>query len=357
MGVSIWEGNKAERVAAALEAIAQGSGGGGGGGTVSAALKSALLYLAEKVAYIDNSGPSCYQTLYDALYNGDDSGEDEPVVVTLSSISAAVDLEGHSVMVGDSLDTLRPYLTVTAIYSDASHRTVSTYVLSGTLVEGSNTITVSYEGKITTFSVTAAVPSILPAGYTEIPSLYCNGADNAYLVPGVNSGDFDYAEYSIVPTNMRYIKAGSILSSTGCNFPYLTGDNTNGERSRIGFKNFGNQESAVSSGSYLYSWNLNERHTIMGYVDGKVFIDGVELFTVPAGSAASAPLQIFKNPEGNGHYFIGRLYWLKLYKNGEIYRNYIPCKNSSNVPGLYETVEGTFIYDLSNTGEIREGGE
>jgi Bacterial Ig-like domain (group 3). len=45
-------------------------------------------------------------------------------------------------------------LTVTATYSASTTATVTDYTLSGTLTEGTSTITVSYGGKTTTFSVT-----------------------------------------------------------------------------------------------------------------------------------------------------------------------------------------------------------
>lgn len=322
-------------------------------GGVSAALKAALLQLAEKVGYIDNGGPTYYQDLYDALYGS--GGGSEPAV-TLESITSVLDLEGHAVMAGDSVETLREYLAVTAYYSDNSHRNIANYTLSGTIAVGTNTITVRYEGATTTFTVTGEAPSVLPSGYTEIPSLYCAGEQNVYLRTGVMSGDIDYAEYRLMPTELRYLKAGHVVCATGHYFPYLTGDNTNGERSRIGFSNRGKVDADVSAGSYVFPWAYGERHTLMGFVDGKVYVDGNELFTVPTGSSASSEIVVFGAPDQN-RYFIGRLYWLKFYKNGEVYRNYIPAKNSSNICGLYETVTGTFLSDPDHTNIIKEGGD
>ena len=323
---------------------------------VSAALKAALLQLAEKVAYIDNGGPNYYQDLYDALYSSGGGGGTPEPVVTLESIAAVLDLEGHAVMVGDSLDTLKDYLTVTAYYSDESERTITNYSLSGTIAEGTNTITVTYLGETDTFTVTGVAPSVLPTGYTEIPSLYCSGLRDVYLSTGVYTGDIDYAEYNIMPTDLKYLKAGHVICATGHYFPYLTGDNTNGERSRIGFNNRGKVDADVTSGSYVFPWSFNERHTLMGFVDGKVYVDAVEKFTVPAGSASSSQIVIFGAPDAD-RFFVGRLYWLKFYKNGEVYRNYIPAKNSSNIAGLYETVTGTFLSDPDHTNIIKEGGE
>lgn len=83
---------------------------------------------------------------------------DEPVVPdepdepekTLTSISATY--SGGSVAVGTSVTALTG-IVVTAHYSDGSTETVTGYTLSGTIVEGSNTVTVSYGGKTASFVV------------------------------------------------------------------------------------------------------------------------------------------------------------------------------------------------------------
>ena len=72
--------------------------------------------------------------------------------VTLSSISATY--SGGTVPPGTTLEQLTG-LTVTATYSDGTTETVTDYMLSGTLTAGQdNTITVTYQGKTATFTVT-----------------------------------------------------------------------------------------------------------------------------------------------------------------------------------------------------------
>lgn len=87
-------------------------------------------------------------------YSGSgDSGETEK---TLASISATY--SGGNVAVGTSLSSLTG-IVVTATYDDGSTATVTGYTLSGTIAEGSNTVTVSYGGMTTTFTVTGIVDS------------------------------------------------------------------------------------------------------------------------------------------------------------------------------------------------------
>lgn len=126
------------------------------GGEITEALKAALLELAQKVAYIDNSGPQVYQALYRAI-----NGESEPA--TVISISAALNLGTHTVYVGDNLNSLSPYLIVTATYSDETTKTLNsnTYTLSGSLTTNPSVVTIAYQGKITTVNVPVETPVAL----------------------------------------------------------------------------------------------------------------------------------------------------------------------------------------------------
>lgn len=123
---------------------------------ISDDVKTALLQIASKVAYIDGDGQDYYNALYSALYPP----------AELVSISAVYTQSG-TVYTTDSLDSLKADLVVTATYDDSTTATVTSYTLSGTLTEGTSTITVSYGGKTTTFNVTVSPASRLPDGYTE----------------------------------------------------------------------------------------------------------------------------------------------------------------------------------------------
>ena len=72
---------------------------------------------------------------------------------TLESISATFSSSAN-ITTDNVLDDLRPYLTVRASYSEGSTNTVTNYTLSGSLNVGTNTITVTYNGKTATFDVT-----------------------------------------------------------------------------------------------------------------------------------------------------------------------------------------------------------
>lgn len=135
---------------------------------LSAKAKAALLACFAKVAWIDNNGQNYYDLLEEALYS--QQGK------TLLSINAVFTQGGNTIYDNDSLDTLNQYLTVTANYDNGTSRTVYDYILSGNLIAGVSTITVSYEGKTATFTVNVthwdAVLQSITAVFTQGDHVY-----------------------------------------------------------------------------------------------------------------------------------------------------------------------------------------
>ena len=92
---------------------------------------------------------------------------------TLTGITAAY--IGGTVAAGTTLDQLTG-ITVTAAYSDGTTKAVTDYTLSGTLTAGQdNTVTVTYQGKTATFTVTVEAEEPVATGFR----FYVPGLDNA----------------------------------------------------------------------------------------------------------------------------------------------------------------------------------
>ena len=113
------------------------------GGGLSDDVKQALLSCFQNVAWINDDGQDYYDALQTALY--------PPAEVV--SISAVYTQSGD-VYDTDTLNSLKSDLVVTATYDDTTTEEVIDYTLSGTLTVGTSTITVTYENKTDTFSVT-----------------------------------------------------------------------------------------------------------------------------------------------------------------------------------------------------------
>ena len=129
-------------------------------GGMPAALRLALLQIAQKVAYIDDQGAQYYQDLYDAL---------QPSVV-LVSISAEYTQSG-TIYTDDTLAEIETNgtLVVTAHYSDTSTEVIPStgYTLSGSLTAGTSEITVTYEDQTATFEATVTAPLYSISDFAE----------------------------------------------------------------------------------------------------------------------------------------------------------------------------------------------
>lgn len=98
-------------------------------------------------------------------------------IVELTVVSLNAVLNGGTFYVGDPIDNIKPYLTVTANWSDSTSTTVpsGSYTLSGSLSNvGANTITVSYGGQSTTVTVNVVSVELvsISAVYTQSGTVY-----------------------------------------------------------------------------------------------------------------------------------------------------------------------------------------
>ena len=114
------------------------------GDGLSEDVKTALLACFANVQWDGTDGKTYYDTLSEALYP-------QTGLVSITAVFNA----GQNVIYTDTpINDLKAYLTVTGLYNDSTSKEVHLYSLTGALTVGTSTITVSYEGKTTTFTVT-----------------------------------------------------------------------------------------------------------------------------------------------------------------------------------------------------------
>jgi len=94
------------------------------------------------------------------------NGKTSTFTVTVSeaellSISASYNQGNTIVYTNTPLDNLKSGLTVTAYYSDGASSAADGYTLSGTLTAGTSTITATYNGKTSAFTVTVSEAELL----------------------------------------------------------------------------------------------------------------------------------------------------------------------------------------------------
>lgn len=146
-----------------VTAVEKPGGGSGQNVALSTAQINALDGMFRVCAYDDSKDVSGAYAAFKTAFGiagepGEEEDPDTPVTPekTLTGISAVY--SGGDVPVGTAVSELTG-VVVTAHYSDGSTETVTGYTLSGEIAEGGNTITASYEGKTTTFTVTGVAES------------------------------------------------------------------------------------------------------------------------------------------------------------------------------------------------------
>lgn len=281
---------------------------------------------------------------------------------TLVSISAVLDTDGDKIYDFNAPDDIRTYLTVKGHYSDGSQAAVTEYALSGPMAGGAdNDLTVSYGGLTATVTVPVEQsfvlkPVALPSGYTQLTHVYSATPFNsaaAYCDIGIRAEQVAYAKYGIQERHDPSSGTkGHVLSSKKTYYPYF-------KQSSISLMNNGN-ESVDSGGSTAFTWTRDTSYIIEGFPD--VYVNGQKMCTVQKGSATpgedNANLYVLTwggGPTGAFRADI-KLYFMRIYgQNHQLLRDLVPCKDSNSVPGLYDTVSGTFY--TSGSGNNFGAGE
>lgn len=147
---------------------------------------------------------------------------------------------------GDTLDKLKPLLTVNVVYDDGTVVKTTDYKLSGTLTAGSSTITVSYLDMTTTFVV-----NVLSSSFTNQIPISVDASGNLYV--GTN-GEKGYKE------NHRLSSSGAESANTGTD---ITGFIPIAQGDILRFKDC----QIVSAGSYERIFFYKKDKTRIGYVN------------------------------------------------------------------------------------------
>ena len=140
------------------------------------------------------------------------------VVPTLSSIAVKTMPKKTSYAVGESFD--QTGLTLTATYSDGNTKVITSgFTCSGfsSYTVGTKTITVSYDGKTTTFTI-----NVVPSQYTL--TFNANGGSGG---PGSQTGSGTITLSSGQPSRTGYTFLGWATSSTATSAQYQSGGSYN----------------------------------------------------------------------------------------------------------------------------------
>lgn len=313
-------------------------------------VKQALLAIAQNVVYT-NDDEDYYQNLYDALYPP----------AELVSISAVYTQSG-TVYDTDTLNSLKADLVVTATYDDSSTAVVTAYTLSGTLTAGTSTVTVTYNGKTTTFTVNVTAYYV----YYD----YLEGDGTAFINTDLNAKEYakdTYSKYIKVRLNepVQEIALFGARNQWGATGVLIQGNITN---FRAFFANANTEITPVAENG-LYEIELT--HPSIKY-NGETYatVSG----TTPTITSTTATLALFgvwggSSPSGDKYALNGG--WVSQFCPHKIYRFKITEISSGDViadmkpairsidsaVGMYDSVRNRFFVNARDTGTLAVGND
>lgn len=191
--------------------------------------------------------------------------------------------------------------------------------------------------------------SALPVGYTQVDYIRSNGTQ--------------YIDTGFTPNqNTRVVMECEVTSAdNGTSMTALFGVRDNDGASR-GFAVFVRPAFDIlyhqHSGNYgnvscnMQGWLIVEKNR------NQVFVDGNHVSTFNDESfTSSATLTLFAAHEPGDvkvHYTAGKIRSCKIYDNGTLIRDYIPCRNASGAVGLYDLANSRF-YTSAGSGSFVAG--
>lgn len=287
--------------------------------------------------------------------------------ITVSSISAVYTQSG-TVYDTDTLDSLKSDLVVTATFMDSTTGVIAAtdYTLSGTLTVGTSTITVSYGGKTTTFSVT--VTQEPPYDFYD----YIQGDGTAYINTGLLASTYctnDYAQ------EIKVAGHTSESSKAVCGARQQWGSanargvwHTNATYSQT---YCGKDTGYTMSGS-----SLDVPVVIKTTTDKKIYFDEVLVDTATGAVSIThtGPITLFAectSGQGSGYTAISgtnayagafsdsRIYYFKVKDgNGNLVADLRPAvRISDSAIGMYDLIRDEFFQNARDTGALSVGNE
>lgn len=184
----------------------------------------------------------------------------------------------------------------------------------------------------------------LPPGYTRLESIKATGSQYINTELKVASTDIILARFK----NTSASGAGGIYGV------YKAGESS-ALYANATYYGYDENNTKVNTGvSVDTSWH----ETTHNFVSGKLIIDNTETSFTPFTFTNTNNCPLFARTYNNaiGYYFSGEIAYWKVYRNGVLYMNLVPCKDPNDEVGMYDTVNGRF-YGNSGSGSFVAGQE
>ena len=281
----------------------------------------------------------------------------------------SVKVYDDGVLVGDYIPVKRnsdDFVTLYDLISEQYCNTTGggTMVAGPTVTPTSTTCEFIYSGDSWVNVGEVSGSSRLPAGYTEVEYItsenLASGITGPYIdtnfTPNQNTRVvLDYQAIVNGQNNRRIFGSGRFNNTSSGNYIWSM-ENRIGQSNCYYYYKFDNGSSWKTSTLHP---DLN-RHVVDFNKEGKIWLDDTAVITLPSTSfTCSYNLGLFNEINSGAQtlyeYFQGRVYSCQVYDNGTMVRDLVPCKNSSDVAGMYDLVNDVFYSSASQSYQFEAG--
>ncbi len=188
-----------------------------------------------------------------------------------------------------------------------------------------------------------AYGDMLPSGYTRLEYIQSTGTQ--YI-------DTDFV--GTINTDIE-IK-GSDFTDQAAQL-VVTTTTTGGSQLRIAkFTATQKVGAGIGTGAPTYSTSNGVSQFVAKLENHNLYLDGQLVGAVSTdgfNQGDMGNMLIFSGLYGSGRYYgVGKVYYVKIWDNNTLVRNFIPAKrNSDNVIGMYDTVSGAFFTNAATSGD------
>lgn len=181
----------------------------------------------------------------------------------------------------------------------------------------------------------------------------------AVSISGLPSG---YTEQlCIVATGSQYINTGLVPTTNTrleCEFSLTAAKNTNmamfgvQNTGQFSFRQYSSTVFRTNGGNNVDFSDVKPntaRHIVIKTMTGTILDYEGKVTTAPTSITNNLFLCALDNAGSASQFAEMSLYWCKIYSGATLVRDFLPCKNSNNVAGLYDKVNGVFYSSASGT--------
>lgn len=229
---------------------------------------------------------------------------------------------------------------------------------SGAFIAGDPVVpTPAYPADIVTNNgvLKARHQSGLPLGYTLLDYIESTGTQY------IDTEIFDI-------TDSEFVLDARLTATSTSGFPTMLGalNTANGNKYKVVFGETSNAlfytQPGTGDNNYTYASAADtNRHTFKlttgATSGGTLFIDNSSFdfdYAIQSDATLSLYLSARNNTNTATNFITMECYGLQIKKSGVLVRNFVPCKNASNVIGMYDLVSGHF-FDNDGTGDFVAG--